>query len=457
MARWFPRGLTGQLLALLIGGLLVTHAIGLLVLSQDQGGIHPLARIKATELFARMFRGVEALDAQTASAVLAHASDPQTRFSITADPGEHVPGPNASPADAEASKLAERALQTLLALPVAVVHACAGPGCEPEPLGASPDRPRLPLVLQAQRDDGLWMQATLWTEVRTRWWRPVSFWLQISLIPVVLAVVVIVRSVARPGRALVAASGRASRGERVEPLVVEGPREMREIVRAFNQMQLRISRFVEDRTRMLAAISHDFRTPITSLRLRAELLQDESVRTPMIRTLDEMRCMVDETLCFTRDEALHEPTATVDLHALLEEVIAEQRALGHDVRWAAAPAPLAPYRCRPLSLKRAVANLVENAVRHGQRARLTLALHGDPPTLHIDVDDDGPGIAQDSREAVFAPFVRLARAGTAAPAGGSGLGLSIARSNARAHGGDVLLMDGPDARGLRARVLLPVA
>ncbi|MDO9405486.1 MAG: ATP-binding protein [Polaromonas sp.] len=448
VSRWVPRSLTGQLLALLVGGLVASHAIGLLLLSRDQGDIHPLARSKGTYMFARMFKAVEQLEPGLAASVLASATAPRAAFELGDAPFAHTPD---DPSTAGESQLAE-----LIGRPESAVRACVGDDCAPGDVTREDGRPLIPMVLQAQRPDGRWVQATLWTETRTRWWWPVSFWLQASLIPIFLAVGLAVRSVARPGRALVAAAGRVSRGERVEELKVEGPTEMREIIQAFNQMQLRISRFVDDRTRMLAAISHDFRTPITSLRLRAELLEDDTLRRPMVRTLDEMRCMVDETLQFARDDAFNEPTDNVDLRSLLDEVIEDQRTLGRDVSWAAEPGALAPYRCRPLALKRAVSNLVDNAVRYGHRARVRLALTEGDANLHVEVEDDGPGIASEHLEAAFKPFARLPQGTPAQRRGGSGLGLSIARSCARAHGGDIQLLPRDDGGGLRARLSLPV-
>ncbi|RZJ09011.1 MAG: HAMP domain-containing protein [Haliea sp.] len=419
VSRWMPRSLTGQLLALLLGGLVASHVIGLLLLSDNQGDIHPLARSKGTYMFARMFKAVEQLEPGLAASVLASATAPRALFQISDAPAPATPD---DPSMALESKLAD-----MLGRPESAVRACVGDHCAPGEVTREDGRPLMPMVLQAQRPDGRWVQATLWTEMRSRWWWPVSFWLQASLIPIFLAVGLAVRNVARPGRALVAAAGRVSRGERVEALKVEGPREMREIVQAFNQMQLRIARFVDDRTRMLAAISHDFRTPITSLRLRAELLEDEAVRLPMVRTLDEMRCMVDETLQFARDDAFDEPTDDVDLQGLLDEVIEDQQTLGRDVRWAAEPQALAPYRCRPLALKRAVSNLIDNAVRYGHRARVRLGTPAEHGSLHVDVEDDGPGIAPSQVEAAFKPFARLQQGTPAQRKGGSGLGLRHAK------------------------------
>lgn len=446
--QWWPRSLMGQLLALLLGGLVASHAIGLWMLSSDHGDIHPLAHKKATDMFVRLFKAVEPLDSVAAASVLSGASDERASFVLISAPGAVALG--------EDSMAAKAFLHVLLDRPATPASACIGEDCILAQAAPQSSRLLTPLVLQAQRADGRWMQATLWTEVRTRWWWPVSFWLQVSLIPIFFAVAVAVRSVARPGRALVAAAGRVSRGERVESLRIEGPSEMREILLAFNQMQTRLARFIDDRTRMLAAISHDFRTPITSLRLRAELLDDEALRLPMVRTLNDMRAMVDETLRFARDDASQEASDDVDLCGLLDEVIADQKSLGRDVRWAEDPVTLAPYRCRPLALKRAFANLVDNAIRYGDRARVRLSLKDEDAALQVDVDDDGPGIAPEWMDAAFTPFARVQQGTQAQRTGGAGLGLSIARSCLRAHGGDVQFLPQAEGPGGRARVTLPL-
>src|SRR5690606_23520643 len=211
------------------------------------------------------------------------------------------------------------------------------------------------------------------------------------------AVALAVRGLMRPARDLVAAAGRVSRGELLAPLPVRGPHQMREITRAFNRMQERLGRLVGDRTRMLAAISHDFRTPITPLRLRAELIDDESVRLPMLQTLAEMRSMVDATLQFAQDDAHPEPTVDADLHDIAAQVIAAQRAQGRDVDWADHPGRCWPYRCRPLALKQALTNLVDNAVRYGACARVRLRPLEGGARVALEVLDAGPGIPPDAR------------------------------------------------------------
>lgn len=201
---------------------------------------------------------------------------------------------------------------------------------------------------------------------------------------------------------------------------------------------------------MLAALGHDLRTPITALRLRAEFVGDAGVRDRLIDTLDEMQAMTEGALAFVREEdAAGKATRSIDLAALLDSLCDDLADLGCDVAFAACERT--PYRCRPEALRRAVRNLIQNAVRYGARARMALRHLGEG--IEITVDDDGPGIPEAELEHVFVPFVRLERSRNR-ETGGVGLGLSIARTVARDHGGDILLANRPDG-GLRATIRLP--
>ncbi|MFC3694124.1 ATP-binding protein [Chenggangzhangella methanolivorans] len=261
--------------------------------------------------------------------------------------------------------------------------------------------------------------------------------------------VVLVRGITRPMRRMADAAEALGRGERVE-LAETGPDDIRQTAEAFNRMQDRLQRFVEDRTRMLAAIGHDLRTPITSLRLRAEFVSDEETREKMLATLDELRGMTEASLAFAREEAVEEETRAVDLTALVESLCDDLRELGQEVVFL--EGARIRTRCRPDSLRRAVRNLVENASRYAGGARVSV--FETAQAIAIDVEDDGPGVPKDALEQVFAPFYRL-EVSRNRETGGVGLGLAIARSIARRHGGDVVL-ENLD-KGLRARITLPQA
>jgi len=235
-----------------------------------------------------------------------------------------------------------------------------------------------------------------------------------------------------------------------EPLQEAGPSEVLRAAHAFNTMQTRVKRFIQDRTQMLAAISHDLRTPITRLRLRAEFVEDDLQRQKMLGDLDEMEAMIGATLAFARDDAANEQVEPIDIAAVLAATCSDERATGRDVTYIG-PDSL-ELLARPLALKRAINNLVDNAVKYGKAARVTLA-EGNKE-LVILVDDDGPGIPASEKERVFAPFTRL-ETSRSRETGGTGLGLTIARNAIRSMGGDVELINRPEG-GLQVRVTLPV-
>ena len=263
-----------------------------------------------------------------------------------------------------------------------------------------------------------------------------------------------VRRLIQPVRALAEAADRLGRDVNAPPLPEAGPTEVATAAHAFNTMAARIRRFVGDRTQMLAAIGHDLRTPITRLRLRAEFMEDEEQRRKMLGDLDEMERMIAATLAFARDDSATEPTVAVDLAALCRTVLDEAADARPDRAGAIAYA--GPERltapARPVALKRALANLVGNALAYGGAARLSLsAVPGQP--LRIGIADDGPGIPEAELENVFQPFRRLEQSRNR-ETGGTGLGLPIARNIFRAHGGDVVLRNRPGG-GLLAEATLP--
>ena len=285
----------------------------------------------------------------------------------------------------------------------------------------------------------------------SRWMAPALTWLAIMGIAISAVVVVMIRRITRPMAALADAAERTGRGEAIEPLPEVGPADVRQTTSAFNRMQGRLQRFMRDRLQMLAAMSHDLRTPITTLRLRAEFIEDEDSRSKILETLDEMQRMTEATLSFVREEAAVEPTRTVDLAALIESITADLADLGHDVTFV--PSERVVFACRPNGVKRALRNLIENAVRYGGGASIVLREADDGMT--ITVDDDGPGIPAEQIERMFEPFVRLDDSRNQ-ETGGIGLGLAIARSIIRSHGGDIELANRKEG-GLRATVTLPTA
>lgn len=286
--------------------------------------------------------------------------------------------------------------------------------------------------------------------------RPAALWSPRSILSALVmvgAILVLGRWatgwVSAPLATFARAADRLGRDVQAPQLSEEGPREVRQATAAFNEMQSRIRRFVEDRTRMMAAISHDLRSPITRLRLRTEMFPESETRARMLADLDEMEAMVASTLDFARGETAEEPTETVDLAATLESVCdnASDMGLPAEFDW---PGRLV-CDCRPLAMKRALANLIENAARYGGKA-VVHARHAGTGIV-VTIDDEGPGIPEDEMEKVFTPFYRM-EASRNRRTGGIGLGLTVARTIIRAHGGDVTLENRKQG-GLRATIAIP--
>ena len=303
--------------------------------------------------------------------------------------------------------------------------------------------------LAVQLDRGSWLNTAFAKPAATGFWTSQSI-LSLAVTALTLSVIMILatRGITRPMRRLAAAAEALGRGEATAPLPEKGPEDIRNTAEAFNKMQERLKRFVADRTRMLAAIGHDLRTPITSLRLRAEFVGDAEIREKMLSTIDEMQKMTEATLTFAREESTAEETRSVDLAALVQSLSDDLADMGHDVTFS--NGFKIKYRCRADALRRAIRNLIENAVRYGERARVSIAKAED--SIDIVIEDDGPGIPPELAEQVFVPFYRLEDSRNR-ETGGVGLGLSIARSIVRNHGGDIKLVN--HAGGLRAIITLP--
>lgn len=259
------------------------------------------------------------------------------------------------------------------------------------------------------------------------------------------------RALAAPLSSFAKAAEGFSLNSAAAPLPERGPEEIRAVAKALNHMRERIAALVDDRTKMLAAISHDLRTPITRLRLRAEFIEDDGQRSQMLRDLDQMRSMLDSVLSFLRNEYTSEVMTLTDIATILQ-LIADQFADVGQIATYHGP-PHAMVMARPDDLQRAVTNLVENAVRFGGEARIRLLVS--EKSLTIDVEDNGPGITDAQKSAVLQPFVRGDVARNMDDATGFGLGLSIARAVAISHGGEISLND-RKPNGLVVRIVLPV-
>lgn len=307
-------------------------------------------------------------------------------------------------------------------------------------------------LLAVRLQDGSWMVFA--TPVRV--WGPSKgarwlIWILFLALSILLITAVAAKQFARPIKDLAAAVHHFGVNPRAPPITESGPRELRQVVRTFNEMQGQIQKFVAHRTLMLAAISHDLRTPLTRMRLRGELIDDPEQQARHFRDVDELQAMVDGALDFFRDDAISEPTTRFDLPQLLMTIINDYADRRVEIHYEG-PSH-AVYKGRPLALKRAVTNLVENAVKYATPPILQLQVQA--RAYVIVVRDRGPGIPAHALGSVFQPYYRLEKSRNR-NTGGVGLGLTVVQSIVQGHGGDVTLSNVNDG-GLEARILLPVA
>ena len=295
-----------------------------------------------------------------------------------------------------------------------------------------------------------------WLNVSTRFERPPIQWplysmLTFGLTAMALLVAVswfVMTGLLGPLRRLAWASERLGRGEDIDALPERGPQEVRELTAGFNRMQDRLTRFVADRTRVLAALGHDLRSPLTAMRVHSEMVEEDETRESLVATVEEMQSMVEATLTFAKGLSGNEPMQDVDLQSFLEALRGDMV-----VPFVLSDGPEVTVRLRPNAIRRALRNVIENAVRYGGAATLGwISAEGE---IEISVTDRGPGIPTAELERVFDPFFRLEES-RSLETGGHGLGLSIARSILRAQGGEISLANHPDG-GLIATIRLPVA
>lgn len=273
--------------------------------------------------------------------------------------------------------------------------------------------------------------------------------LGVLLVAVIAVSLLAVRWVTRPLKTLADTAEELGKNIHRPALEERGPLEVVRAARALNTMQARLIGYISDRTRVLAAMSHDLKTPITRLRLRAELLEDPGLRAKITTDLDEMQSMVGGALDFLRGAARGEPVKPVDVMALLESLQADMQEVGGEV--GIEGAPLKPFPGKPQALKRCLWNLLDNAVKYGKRARVVV--RDNDEQLEILILDEGPGIPAPEMGKVFEPFYRV-ESSRNRETGGTGLGLSIAKGIAEDHGGRLELRNRAEG-GLEARLVLP--
>ena len=277
----------------------------------------------------------------------------------------------------------------------------------------------------------------------------VAAWLALTALVIGFLSWFAARRVIRPLEAIAGAADNMTSVREPATLPEEGPPELRSIARRLNDMQTRLKRFVDDRTQMIAAISHDLRTPLTRMRLRAEFVEDPVERQKMLDDIGQMEGIVAQTVDFARQDATVEPVVRLDLANLIASICDDLSDAGQSATYSGPASYL--VHGQPVALRRALANLLENAVIYGERADVSLETTA--TEARVVVADNGSGIPQSELETVFRPFYRLEGSRNRAT-GGTGLGLSIARTILRAHGGDITLENRP--KGLIATATLPL-
>lgn len=260
-----------------------------------------------------------------------------------------------------------------------------------------------------------------------------------------------IRKMSRPLALFANAATTFARNVYAPSLPETGPSEVREAARAFNNMQKRVLQTIEARAYMLGSISHDLRTPLTTIRLRAEDLADSEARRRILASIEEMDTMLASTLTFAREGTAQEELQATDIGSLLEAICSDFSDTGHQVTLVVNSTIVAA--CRPLALKRALSNLIDNALKYGERANVVANVKDG--MIDISITDQGPGIPSEELERIFQPFYRLENSRNR-NTGGMGLGLAIAQMAVDMHGGSIQLENRREAAGLCVRVLLPM-
>jgi len=455
--RIIPKSLAGQMIALLLLAIVSGHIIAFIVFSDERReAVHQASRGLFLNRAASVIRLLDATPAELHQQIIASAGTQRLRFSLAdkslIDPEEPEGRERvlAGRLSDELGSLAEEVRVRVKEYPKFAFwrkwqHDNAGMQHR--------HRPRqLDLGIAIKITGGQWLNA----ETRTGFNRPVwaaqsMLTLLITALAIIAVVIFAVRRITRPLHNLAKAADNLGRGALKDDVAVEGPEDMQQAIIAFNQMKERLERYIEDRTNMLAAVSHDLKTPITSLRIRAEFIEDKDLQEKIIQALNEMQNITESTLNFIREESKKEDTRPTDINALLASLTADFQDIGHPVQYAETDRLV--LHCRPTSLKRALGNIVENAVIYGDMAEITLSGNDETGVAIITVDDKGPGIPESELERVFQPFQRL-ETSRSRETGGNGLGLAIVRSIIRGHGGEIELSNRHEG-GLRAIIHLP--
>jgi signal transduction histidine kinase len=473
LPRLWPRSLFSRLVLVLLAGLAVAQLVSFAIhMYERRDLLLQTSGIQSAQRVAGVVRLLEQLSPAERGKVVKVLSAPPFLVSLDHGPLSESSQPDAGSASSARAVLFTSMLRRLLGAewPVVVrvtegeapLPPRGGPRAAGSPMAGGMMRapfgpmmhtamePGFSFVSQVRLRDGTLVTFDTRLPQETEGW---PYRLLLILVVLLTAVVVLslvaVRWATRPLKTLADAADELGRNIDRAPMQEGGPVEVARAARAFNTMQTRLQAYLRERTRVLAAMSHDLKTPVTRMRLRAELLSDPELRLKFTRDLEEMESMVRAALEFLRSAQDSEPAKPVDMAALLESLQADMTEMGSKINLEGRA--LRPYLGRPGALKRCLANLLDNAVKYGTSA--TIRIDDNDQRLTIRILDEGPGIPEAELERVFEPFYRLEASRNRAT-GGTGLGLAIARSVAEGHGGSLTLHNRGEG-GLEARLSLP--
>lgn len=449
MARLLPNSLAARFTILLAVALIVANAVAFFILSLERNReLRDFRRNSQIEQLVILVPALNALDPKLRQDVVRASSGRRLRLRLAERPLVDAGSLNGISSE----KLAEQMGQSLDLPPGTEIRVQTSENQASE--NQSNDRRRrnsrarsiveiaIPLL------DGTWLNARQTSFVPRPFiytrgtWLPILF----TLLGVLAVGLWFIRRLTKPLRELASAASRVGRGDRSKPLDESGAAEFKNTAHAFNIMQEDIDRFDVERARTIAAVGHDLRTPITSLRLRAEMVEDDELRQPMIRTLDDMKVMADELLHWGKSEKDVEPFQSVDLSELLSRLCEQTK-----VQFI----PSAPLLVsgRPVALRRAFSNIIDNTSRYASSG--TAKVESKDGKAVVTFEDSGPGISMNQLATIFDPFTR-GDASRSKDSGGAGLGLSIAKAVIEVHNGTISLNNRAEANGTIVVVKLPV-
>lgn len=447
-----PKTLWGQLISLLMLGLLVSQAVTLMVFIDNRRTLtNSLAEGQIINRVVEVLNKIEEDKSgdRPSNEFLQQVSDNTLRFSPRKSSAPEI---NDHPDYTEALKTS--ILARLINKDTELIIFSQG-GKDKEYTSENPPEN---LIINAEVRPDFWLRIRkAQGKVSYDWMLPLLMTMGLMMIFIIVIISFVVRKLTQPLSALSKSARELGLGRDVEALDETGTEDIREVIRAFNDMNKKIRSFVGDRTKLLAAISHDLRTPITSLLFRAEFIEDKEMQGKIFETLEEMRAITEATLNFSKDSGAEEKTKNTDLKSLLETMVTDYDDMGKPVKLVVADEQkqiILPMRVQ--SIKRALRNFVDNGIKYG--SQVEIEFRADKINVEIYVRDCGEGIEEAEFEQVFEPFYRLEKSRNK-DTGGVGLGLSISRGIIRGHGGDVVLanlkQDGKTT-GLEVKIILPL-